>query len=71
MGGRRIEAKALGGRFKAVARKLAKEALAEGQKKGAAQGGKTAGRGRPIASGETFPKAKRDESKRTRSNLPS
>jgi len=36
----------------------------EGQKKGACKGGQTAGRERPLASGKTLPKGKRDESKR-------
>jgi hypothetical protein len=51
-------------------RKAAKPVAAtrqdEGRKSGASKGGKTAGRGRPIASGESFPKGKRDEAARTR-----
>ena len=47
-----------------IAEDLAKAEQAAGQKTGASKGGKTAGRGRPIASRETFPKGKQDESKR-------
>jgi len=43
----------------------AEEAAQEGRKAGASKGGKTAGRGRPIASRGSSPKGKQDESART------
>ena len=46
-------------------RPVAEAAAEDGRKSGAAKGGTTAGRGRPIASGKSLPKGKRDESKRT------
>ncbi|MHB8953522.1 MAG: DNA methyltransferase [Pirellulaceae bacterium] len=63
------EAVRMGERIEKVAVDLAKAA----QKKAAAEGGKTAGRGRPKddSHGETFPKANRDESKRTRARVAS
>ena len=55
----------LGADVEAAYKPVAEAAQAEGRKHGAAKGGKTAGRGRPIASRGSSPKGKQDESART------
>ena len=59
------QAKAVGAAIEVAFKPVAEAAQAEGRKHGAAKGGKTAGRGRPIASRGSSPKGKQDESART------